>query len=747
MSGRSGASAAADSASARATRRPGRAVRAVSTRSATGTGDRMSKHSRAARALGGSPPRRCTALVSSADGRPGVLEGGGPGSHRVPAGAHPGVQSRPAAHGASGSAARGVALGAPGSGGRLLEQLVEGIWHGASLPGGPRGRPVGSQPCSRSPATDVGASVESTRELWHRAAGSLREAGVPDPRGGCGMLLAHVTGRQRALLRMAGSSVSPEDSSVFAGLVGRRARRVPLQHLTGLAPFRHLELRSARGSSSPAPRPSSMVDHVLGFLEERHSETQDAGHSSPGAGHRHSGLRHPATGSGRAGTPDAPGLPARSWWISCTGSAALALSIATEVPGSRVLAVELAPSALEWARVNLAGQARPWPAAGQHGRDRGRRRDVVAGPEACSSHCAAGSTSWSPTRRTSRTALSPGRRRSRDHDPGLALYGGPDGLDVVRRLAVQAALLLRPGGLLVVEHADVQGEAAGESGVTGASACRGRGDPGPRSPTTSISRAGPGTPRPGRAPRRGPAVIQFDTGESAGARARARRRHGRPAPRRSSSGCRSTPTYGVAVDAFAPGAARSLADAKGRAALSVPVMVPRIATVAGIAVVGDAAARTDAGLLARGAHPGPAGAAHAGMVADRRRRAGRRADAAAPARPGAAGAHRSARRGRGRVRPGSQRPGVSHLRPSRRPRTRTSRCSSTPARFRRARRPRCSTSPAQQPRLVRAGPLDVAELRAVLPGPPRRAVSGAARGERRRLWRVRRTPLRPGARP
>ena len=53
----------------------------------------------------------------------------------------------------------------------------------------------------------------------------------------------------------------------------------------------------------------------------------------------------------------------------------------------------------------------------------------------------------------------------RDHDPDLALYGGPDGLEVVRPLAEQAALLLRPGGLLLVEHADVQGEAAGESGV------------------------------------------------------------------------------------------------------------------------------------------------------------------------------------------------------------------------------------------------------------------------------------------
>jgi release factor glutamine methyltransferase len=51
------------------------------------------------------------------------------------------------------------------------------------------------------------------------------------------------------------------------------------------------------------------------------------------------------------------------------------------------------------------------------------------------------------------------------YDPPRALYGGPDGLDIVRGLAVAAAALLRPGGLLVVEHADTQGESGGEHGV------------------------------------------------------------------------------------------------------------------------------------------------------------------------------------------------------------------------------------------------------------------------------------------
>ncbi len=311
--------------------------------------------------------------------------------------------------------------------------------------------------------------MESTRELLHRAAGSLREAGVPTPEVDAELLLAHVTGRQRALLRMAGSSVSPEDSAVFAGLVSSRARRIPLQHLTGLAPFRHLELRVGPGVFIPRPETELMVDHVLGFLEERHSEKQERGipAQEPDTATPASGT--PATGSGRAGTLGATrqGVPGAVVVDLCTGSAALALSIATEVPGSRVVAVELAPSALEWARVNLAGQAAAVAAADSTVEIVAADATVVAGPGGVLEPL----RGWVDIVVTNPPYVPDGavprEAEVRDHDPGLALYGGPDGLDVVRQLAVQAALLLRPGGLLVVEHADVQGEAAGESGVPG----------------------------------------------------------------------------------------------------------------------------------------------------------------------------------------------------------------------------------------------------------------------------------------
>jgi release factor glutamine methyltransferase len=271
--------------------------------------------------------------------------------------------------------------------------------------------------------------VETTRELLSGATAHLGAAGVPTPQVDAELLLAHVTGRPRALLRMAGSTVSEEQSSAYAAIVAQRVQRVPLQHLTGLAPFRHLELHVGPGVFIPRPETELMVDHVLEFAADR------------GGGSSLLVLD------------------------LCAGSGALALSIATELPGSRVIAVELSEAALRWARRNIADHAAHVAVVGSSielltadatgvtgsgeplANLRGTVDVVVTNPPYVPAHAV------------------PREPEVRDHDPDLALYGGPDGLEVVRPLAEQAALLLRPGGLLLVEHADVQGEDAGESGV------------------------------------------------------------------------------------------------------------------------------------------------------------------------------------------------------------------------------------------------------------------------------------------
>jgi release factor glutamine methyltransferase len=133
--------------------------------------------------------------------------------------------------------------------------------------------------------------------------------------------------------------------------------------------------------------------------------------------------------------------------------------VATEVPGAAVDAIEIDGVAAEWARRNVVEHAGQIAAAGSsitvHQADAlscaeaggplsaasGRIEVVIANPP------------YIPD------AAVPRDPEVRDYDPALALYGGADGLDVIRGVIRVAGRLLRPGGLLVIEHADVQGDA------------------------------------------------------------------------------------------------------------------------------------------------------------------------------------------------------------------------------------------------------------------------------------------------
>jgi release factor glutamine methyltransferase len=149
----------------------------------------------------------------------------------------------------------------------------------------------------------------------------------------------------------------------------------------------------------------------------------------------------------------------------CTGSAALALSLAVEVPGAQVHAVELSPEALDWATRNVDACAEDVRAAGSELRLHSADATTAAEPGGALAHLAGIVDVVVTNPPYVPDAAVPREPEVRDHDPHLALFGGPDGLDVIRPLARQAALLLRPGGLLLVEHADAQGEDAGALGV------------------------------------------------------------------------------------------------------------------------------------------------------------------------------------------------------------------------------------------------------------------------------------------
>jgi release factor glutamine methyltransferase len=206
--------------------------------------------------------------------------------------------------------------------------------------------------------------------------------------------------------------VDDDAAARFADLVGQRADRVPLQHLTGRAPFRHLELAVGPGVFVPRPE----TEQLAGWALERLA-----------------------------------GLVAPVVVDLGTGSGALALAIAQEHPGARVTAVEHDPVAAEWTRANAAARAAagdtPVTVVDGDMTDPALLRELDGTVDVVVSN-----PPYVPE-----GARLP--REVAEHDPALALWGGPDGLDVVRGLLRTAARLLHPGGALGIEHADQQGTA------------------------------------------------------------------------------------------------------------------------------------------------------------------------------------------------------------------------------------------------------------------------------------------------
>jgi len=237
------------------------------------------------------------------------------------------------------------------------------------------------------------------------AAAVLAEAGVPSPEYDAAELLAHVTGSSRTRL----AAPTPEQLAVFDELVNRRAGREPLQHLTGEAHFRYLTLQVGPGVFTPRPE----TEVLAGWAIEQAAACE---------------------------SPVVVDL--------CTGSGAIALAVATEVPGATVHAVELGDAALEWARANLAGSGvdlRHGDMADAFPELDGRVDVVVSNPP------------YIPLEAYESVAP-----EARDFDPALALWSGQDGLDAMRVVEATAARLLKPAGVVGAEHADVQGQAAPE---------------------------------------------------------------------------------------------------------------------------------------------------------------------------------------------------------------------------------------------------------------------------------------------
>lgn len=249
----------------------------------------------------------------------------------------------------------------------------------------------------------------------------LREGGVASPEYDAAELLAHVLGVSRGALALV-DRIADAQADGYLALIRRRAAREPLQHLTGVAHFRHVAL--AVGPGVFVPRPETEL--LAGWAVE---QCHRAG-----------------------GEPVVVDL--------CTGSGAIAKSIADEVPGARVHAVELDEDAHAWASRNLAGTGvdlRQGDMATAFDELAGTVDVVVCNPP------------YIPLEAWESVAV-----EARDHDPDLALYSGQDGLDAMRVLERRAALLLRPGGAVGAEHADEQGPAGLAGGAAAVFAASGR---------------------------------------------------------------------------------------------------------------------------------------------------------------------------------------------------------------------------------------------------------------------------------
>jgi release factor glutamine methyltransferase len=260
--------------------------------------------------------------------------------------------------------------------------------------------------------TPSGAEA-SLRTLLEAATATLAAAGIADPNVDAELLVGHVLGAGRGrvqALAVMDSSVPAEQASTVRSLVRRRAAREPLQHITGRAPFRSLELQVGPGVFVPRPETELLAQLAIDTLRA-------------------------------AAEPEPIGVDLG------TGSGAVAIAMATEVPHARVFAVERSAEAYAWARRNVeeAGAGNLELVLGDladaFGDLDGRAAVVASNPPYVPSDAI------------------PRDPEVRLFDPPAALYGGEDGLDVVRVLSRRALRLVRPGGLLAIEHGEYQGEA------------------------------------------------------------------------------------------------------------------------------------------------------------------------------------------------------------------------------------------------------------------------------------------------
>lgn len=237
------------------------------------------------------------------------------------------------------------------------------------------------------------------RRAIDSAAAVLAEAGIDSARWDAEELAAHVAGAERGRLTLI-ESIDDEFLVRYHDIVAARSRRVPLQHLTGTAAFGPVLLHVGPGVFIPRPETEAILEWAIARRLSAAPVIVDL----------------------------------------CTGSGALAVTLARHRPAARVIAIDDSDAALDYARRNVEGTAVELVRAdvtdqGLLPELDGRVDLVVANPP------------YVPDD----VPLDP---EVAQHDPAHAVFGGPDGMTVISAVVDLAGRWLRPGGVFAVEHDD-----------------------------------------------------------------------------------------------------------------------------------------------------------------------------------------------------------------------------------------------------------------------------------------------------
>ncbi|PXY26755.1 peptide chain release factor N(5)-glutamine methyltransferase [Prauserella sp. PE36] len=239
----------------------------------------------------------------------------------------------------------------------------------------------------------------------------LDQAGVASPRTDAELIAAHVLGVERGRLPLV-PLVDPSVVEAIGQLVSQRAKRVPLQHLTGWAALGDITVSVGSGVFVPRPETELLLEWGLKLLK---------------------GREYPVVVD------------------LCTGSGALALAVANARPDAVVYAVDNDTNALAWARHNADARA----AAGDTP-IRLYSGDVTDPTVFAELDGLVDLVLCNPPYVPEGTPVPP---EVADHDPPQAVFAAEGGIDVIRHVVATAARLLRPGGGVAIEHDDTHGAA------------------------------------------------------------------------------------------------------------------------------------------------------------------------------------------------------------------------------------------------------------------------------------------------